>query len=163
MSVKIYESVKKRKPFGVYDLILYATIVLIAVGLFLGFFVFKSDDGSDGFKVVIDEKEAFVFYYETCYYEIKDSVATITVEVKDDEKGLYSVSVYLGDGKDYNVLSVNAEEKTVSITEADCSAKKDCVHTPAINGDSGAIYCMPHKLKVLPLKNGYRPIKTGGV
>lgn len=162
LTVNIYDNVKKRKPFVIYDIVVYAAIVIVSVAFFLGIIVFPANDIAGGFKIVVDEKEIFVFYYADCRYEIKDFDGQITVNLTDGEKK-FTVNVLFFESGEHNTLSVNAEEKTVEVVDADCSARKDCVYTPAIKNGSGAIYCMPHKLKILPLRTDYRPIQTGGL
>ena len=161
--MNIYDNVKNRKPFYFYDLIIYTATLILVVGLFLGFVVFNSPENSDGFKIIVNEKEALVFYYESGAYEIKETGEAVSFTIDKAEDGIYFISVFYKDLNEHNIISVNTEEKKVKVSDADCSIRKDCVHTKEIEGDSGAIYCMPHKLKILPLKNGYRPISTGGL
>ena len=162
MKKNLYDDVKQRKPFVLIDIAVYAAIVLTVVGFFLAFIIFPKNENSDGFKVFVDEKEIFVFYYDTCDYETKEYGGKIEMQTVEDKK-TYVVRIFPRGDQEFNLLYVNAEEKTVKITDANCSNRKDCVYTPEIKSGSGAIYCMPHKLKVLPIKSDYRPIRTGGL
>ncbi|MDY6366971.1 MAG: NusG domain II-containing protein [Clostridia bacterium] len=161
MKTNVYESVKNKKPFGIFDLIIYAAVILVCLSLFLGFVILPAKADSDGFKVLVNEKEVFVFHYSDNSYEINAFDCTVDVDDSLAPK-VYTVKITLSNDE-FNVITVHPDEKTVEVTDADCSAHKDCVHTPAIKGGSGAIYCLPHGLKVLPLKVGYVPIETGGV
>ena len=161
MKKNLYDEIKRKKPFSVFDILVYAAIVFIIVGFFLIFIVFRSNDSSDGFKIYVNEKEIFVFYYDTCEYEIKEFDGKIEINVFEEKT--FSVLLYPFGNKDFNLISVDAKEKTVKVVDANCSNRKDCDFTPEIKDGAGAIYCVPHALKILPIKSEYKPIRTGGL
>lgn len=161
MKGNIYDKVKNGKTFAAFDLLVYALVILICAGLFLGFVIIPKHDSGNGFIVYYKDEKIFSFYYDDLKYDVEEFDGSVNVENTDPEKGLYTITVFMGGEKNYNVLSVSAKDKTVKVAEANCSYRKDCVHTPEIKDGSGAIYCLPHGLKILPLKNEYRPVNAG--
>lgn len=161
MKENIYDKVKNGKPFAAFDLLVYALVVLICAGLFLGFVIMSKHDSGNGFTVYYKDEKIFSFYYDDLKYDLAEFDGSIKVENTDPENRLFTITVFTGGEENYNVLSVSAKDKTVKVAEANCSYRKDCVHTPEIKDGTGAIYCLPHGLKILPLKNGYVPVKAG--
>lgn len=101
------------------DIILSVGIIVLAVILFFGFFLFKTE----GKQVVITvDGEVFGTYSISTDREI---------EVKT-ERGVNIVSIY--DGK-------------VSVTAADCPDKY-CVNHVAVNETGETVVCLPHRMIV---------------
>ena len=62
----------------------------------------------------------------------------------------YTLTIYTSNDKTgFNVIFINTKESSVKIIESTCSVSKDCVYSPAIS-NSGAIYCAPHGIKIIP-------------
>lgn len=101
------------------DIILLVSIIVLAVALFLCFFLFKTD----GKQVVITvDGEVFGRYSISTDQEI---------EVKT-KRGVNIVAIY--DGK-------------VSVTQADCPDKY-CVSHVAVNETGETVVCLPHRMIV---------------
>lgn len=101
------------------DIILSVGIIVLAVILFFGFFLFKTE----GKQVVITvDGEVFGTYSISTDREI---------EVKT-ERGVNIVAIY--DGK-------------VSVTAADCPDKY-CVNHVAVNETGETVVCLPHRMIV---------------
>lgn len=145
MKNNVYESLKARKPFEKYDVIVYVFLLVLLLCLSI-FFVFSPTEKSSGFKLECDGKEIFTLNYDDCSYVCSHDF-TIDVDFSTN-----TITVYFDDAKtDYNILSFNTTEKSVKVIESTCSASKECVHIPAIKNSSGSIYCTPHKLKISSL------------
>lgn len=145
MKNDVYESLKARKPFEKWDVIAYVFILVLLLCLSI-FFVFTPTEKSSGFKVELDGREIFNFYYDDCSY---NSFHDFDIDV-DLSNNI--ITIYFDNAKtDYNVLEFSSVEKSVKVTESTCSASKECVHIPAIKNSLGSIYCTPHKLKITSL------------
>ena len=91
---------------------------------------------------------------------VPDEFLTI-VEYKTVENGM-EITVYTDKNKTgYNVILIDTNKLSASVIESTCSSSKDCVFSPEIT-KNGAIYCLPHGLKVVPLKSsGFIPPVSG--
>ena len=139
----------------------YIAAIIVLTALFVFFVILPANGNGEGFVVSVNDQTAFIYDYESKKYEIKEFDGYI--EMGDaDLNGTFYFTVFTKDGG-YNVIEVVPNEKTVRVSESNCSSKKDCVFTPAVKNGSGAIFCMPHGLKILPLKEKYRSITTGGL
>ena len=146
---------KERKAFGKWDIIIYTLSALTVFALFLFFVILPSSAKSDGFKIVIGDTEVFTFRYSDQVYTVKDGF-DITVDTDGD---FYTITVKTENG--FNLIRADANEKSVRVLDADCSVGKDCAHSLPLSGDTGAIICVPHDLRVLPLKGGFTPPIAG--
>jgi hypothetical protein len=142
---------KERKAFRKWDILVFAVSALVIFCLFTFFVIIPNVTKSDGFKIVIDNTEVFVFNYSDKTFSKTDG---FDISVSNDGD-LYTVTVKTEKG--FNQISADTKQKTVWVSDADCSVGKDCVHSPKLTGDSGAIICVPHGLRVLPLKGGFTP------
>ncbi len=146
------ENIKTRKAFGKLDFILYLTLALLLFLLFLFFVILPSRSPAKGFKVTVGETIVFNFYYQDCSYDITDGY---DVKVKETD-GVYEITVTTPAG--YNVIQTKPSEGYVKVVDANCSIGKDCVYTAPIKTDGGAIVCLPHDLRVLPIGGTTPPI-----
>ena len=62
--------------------------------------------------------------------------------------GEQTLVVTVRSGEGYNVIEIDIKERTVCVTDANCSSRKDCVHSPAITAAGGTIVCAPHRLVI---------------
>lgn len=157
-----FEQIKSNKPFKIWDLVLYCPILVLVLALLFAFVIFPADSAveSTGFKIILNDKEVFVFDYSTRTYSLDpESIDQIIVE---DLSGGFCIVKVISDKNSgaFNTVTANIEKHMVSVTESNCSESKECVHTPDIKDSHGVIVCAPHKLKVVPT-NGYRPVVTG--
>jgi len=147
--------IKSNKPFRLYDVIVYACVLIILLALFLAFLL-PSGSSSNGFEVLLNGESVLTYKYSSDELTILEKYAN-SVKINDDG----SVTVYTSADKSaFNTLNIDKEGKTVKVIDANCSIKKDCVHTPALKGDNGAIICLPHGLKIISL-SGYVPPTVG--
>ena len=72
-------------------------------------------------------------------------------KIEEREEGdVLLVRITTEDG--WNELAINDEAGTAVMHDADCSFRKDCTVMRAIGDGGSVITCIPHALKVLPLK-----------
>ena len=137
-----------KHPFKKADLLVYSIVALFICGLFLVFFLLPKEQAK-GFCVSVDDKTAFTYLYSDNSYEVGQGFSDrITVE---NNAGDVTVTVFIDESKtEYNVIYFNKTKRTVKVIDSNCSIRKDCVYSQEIS-DSGAIICVPHKLRVLPL------------
>lgn len=148
MAIKKIGQIKQSRWFRVWDLIVYGAVAVIIAALFLAVFLTRDKSAPDGFKISCDGREVFVYSFAEDKYESL-SPSKIGVEEENGEKLVFTV--YTDDGNGYNKIEVNKVKKTVRVIDANCSAHKDCVYTPAITGGSSAIVCPPHGMIITPL------------
>lgn len=157
-----FRQIKTSKPFKPWDLLLYCLILLLVFALFFAFVIFPADSASDstGFKIILNDKEVFVFDYTAGTFSVEPEFSdVIAVEIISD--GVYSVKIYSDKSTGaFNTVLADTTARTVSVSESNCSESKECVHTPSIVNSRGVIICAPHKLKIVPVTN-YRPVVTG--
>lgn len=150
----------KIRAFRIADVLVYSAVALLVFLLFLSFVILPNTSDYNGFKIIADGKEIFTLKFKDGTYEQKDFSGQI--EVLPQENGELIITVFTNAEKsEYNVLLVSLTEKTVKVTESNCSIKKDCVHSPKIDGAGKMIACMPHGLKIVALGGDYLPVTTG--
>lgn len=162
MSKKIINEVRESKPFKRGDIIVYISLILVVFFLFLFFTIIPySSDTDSGFKIYVNGIETARFYYSSLRLEIVDKESVCTFELNEKKTVL---TVYFDNEKtQYNVLSIDPENQSVKVSNANCSVSKDCTFSPPVK-NNGAIVCVPHKLKITPLySNEIAPPVTGGL
>ena len=152
MSYKKLKQVKDNCAFKVWDLIIYGVILAAVIVFIVCFFVMRDTRPLKGVGVYCDNKLIFSYSFERDEYEISDR-SQILVE-SEDGGGITVKFIYDG-GRGENVIFIDKKEVSVDVIESDCSIRKDCVHMAKITDNGGAIYCSPHKLKIIP--TGYVP------
>ena len=159
MSGNFYEKIKSRKPFELGDVLIYSCLILIVLVLFLYFVIIPNNKDSNGFRVLLEDKEIFTFSYESESYSILEGYENyFDIDTENNIITIYQDS----DKTEKNVLSYNQEKRSVYMLDSNCSNSKDCTYEPMIS-NSGAIYCAPRKLTVLPLtSNSSEPPIIGG-
>lgn len=161
MSGNFYEKIKTRKPFELGDILVYICLALIVLVLFLFFVILPKNNYSDGFRVLLDDKEIFTFSYATeSYFILEGYENDFVIDTENNTVTIYHDS----DKTEKNILAYNQEKRSVYMLDSNCSTSKDCTYEPMIS-NSGAIYCAPRKLTVLPLTstNSEPPIIGGGL
>lgn len=148
MSLKKIEQVKNSKWFSIWDMIAFGVILITAVALILAFTVGRDKSALGGFSV--SYRGGQILTYEFGGDPIILDSDRVEVEKGD---GGFTVHFTTDDGKGYNTIWVNTKDKTVDVTDSNCSSHKDCVHTEKLkNNSSLPIICTVHKLTVAPLK-----------
>lgn len=147
MSLKKIEQVKNSKWFSIWDFVVFGVIIVVAVALILVFTLGRDKSALSGFEMSYRGEQ--VFTYE--FGGEKRVLDSERVKVVDGDGG-FTVHFTTGDGKGYNTIWVNTKNKTVDVTDSNCSMRKDCVYTAKMTNNSSQIYCLPHGLIILPLK-----------
>ena len=146
MSLKKIEQVKNSKWFSIWDLVAFGVIIISAVALILAFTLGRDKSKLDGFSV--SYRGEVVLTYEFGSELPRNSEHT---EV-EEKSGGFTVRFTDGDGG-YNIIYVDTAARTVDVTDSNCSAHKDCVHTAKLKSNSSLpIICSVHGLTVSPLK-----------
>lgn len=150
------------KPFKINDMFIYLLIFTIILALFLSFVIIPKSNDSDGFIVYKGEQKVLTCSYDKNNLQMENNF-TLLVETKESEQGLY-IKIYTDEKKEgFNLIFVDFSSSCVKMEQATCSHSKDCTKLPAIK-NSGAIYCAPHNLKIVPLKTSHNlPAWTGGI
>lgn len=147
MSLKKIEQIKNSKWFSIWDLIAFGVILITAVALILVFTLRGDKSALSGFEISYRGEQ--VFTYE--FGGEKRILDNERIKVEDGDGG-FKVHFTTDDKKGYNTIWVNTKNKTVDVTDSNCSMRKDCVYTAKMTNNSSQIYCLPHGLTILPLK-----------
>ena len=153
MSYKKIKQVKDSSAFKTWDLIIYGIILAAVIVFFVCFFLMRDLRPLKGIGIYCNNVQIFTYSFESDEYEIFDS-AQISVENEDD-KGI-KIKFKCADGRGENIIYIDKKEASADVTESNCSLRKDCTHMSKITNNGGAIYCSPHKLKIIP--TGYAPV-----
>ncbi len=158
MSITRVEQVKKRKPFALWDLLVYGVIAAVIVILF-AVFVFAADNTTiTGVRI---EREGTLLYTYTFGSGGEVVPAGEGLFEEQEKDGVVYVTVYQDTRHErYNILEINPNARTVKMHETNCSRHKDCMYMEEISTVSQVIVCVPHGLKILALnaKENYKPI-----
>lgn len=143
MSLKKLDDVRADKGFKIFDLVIYAAIIVAIAAIFLAVFLTRDTGGLSGFEIYREGKLIYSFSFDGGETFCDNNF----VETERGE-GSLTIKITAGSGKNTAVADLNA--RTVRMTEANCSTHKDCVYTPAIRDNSGVIICSPHGIKIVP-------------
>lgn len=148
MSIKVFNQVKKDRGVKPLDLLIYAVaLIFVGASFWLSYALFPTND-MHGFEILYKNTRVFAYDFERDEYEISNSDCILILD-GNGEVMTVKFSVYGGDG--YNLIYVNKTKRSVSVIEADCSARKDCVFAAEITNCSQTIICTPHELIILPI------------
>ncbi|MDE6058484.1 MAG: NusG domain II-containing protein [Clostridia bacterium] len=140
------EEVKKRKPFAIWDLLIYGILIAVILVLF-GIFVFGgSGEAASGIQITtFDDKVIYTYDYDRQKGVVAEGWKGRVEEKNED--GVLLVTVYLDDAKKaYNILAIDTKNQTAVMRDANCR-RKDCV-SEKITSERDIIVCMTHKIKV---------------
>lgn len=144
MSLKKIEQVKNFKWFSIWDIVAFGVIIAVAVALILVFTIGRDRSTLGGFSVSYQGESVYEYDFNSGkVLKINEKYIRVDGNVLrfDDGNG------------GYNVIYVDTAAKTVDVTDSNCSAHKDCVHTAKLsNNSSPPIICTVHGLTVSPLK-----------
>ena len=122
-------------------------IIIISV-LFVLFLFAPRKSATNGFLITKHNQTVCSFNYAQKKLTVKQDYTEL-VTLTETDNG-YLITVYTSSDKlGKNVIFVDVKNNTVKVIESTCSISKDCVHSPAIS-KSGAIYCAPHGIKIIP-------------
>ena len=149
MSYQRVEQVKKRPPFALWDLLIYG-ILAVAVVLLFVVFVFTADKSAiEGVQILFQDEVAYTYSFE------EGGTATQGYESRfalTEEDGKIVLIAYADDTREhFNRIEIDETEKSVKVTDSNCSRHRDCVFMDEIKTKSGVIICVPHAMKVVPL------------
>lgn len=154
MSLKKINGVKADKGFKIFDLIIYAAIAALIVALFIIFVFVPDKSGASDITVYYKNQPVYTYSFETQTGRIIDG-EHISVDGQTAE-GL-SLTFYGADRNEKNSIYIDKINKSVDVTEANCSTRKDCVHMDKITDKSKVIICSPHNMKIQPQGYEYDP------
>ena len=149
MSIKKIQGVKQDKGFKLADLIAYGAIILFIVFLFIATaIIFAEAEPLSAVKILYKNQNAYTINFESGE---QNFIMPEKFKVEEETDIKIVLRFYLTeDYSDYNLIEINKIERSVTVTEADCSTRKDCVYMEKITDTSGVIMCTPHALKILP-------------
>lgn len=143
MSLKKVTQVKSDKGFRIWDILIYAVILVVVAAIFIAVFTTRDTSPLEGIRIYSRGEAVFEYAFNKDEYKIlggsveidvSDSGQTLTVKVTSD----------LG----YNTVEIQ-KKGLVKVIDADC-ATKDCIHMLDIKDNSGAIICTPHGFRIVP-------------
>lgn len=143
------EEIKKRKPFAVWDLLVYGILVAVILALFIGFVFVNRGGHAKGIQITLHGTPVYTYEYGKGGRAEKGYESYIEEQT---ENGIVLVKIYSDETrKEYNLLAIDPQKRSAVMRDANCSFRKDCTHMPAVTSDLGVIVCLPHGLKVLAL------------
>ena len=134
MSGKVFSRVRGGGFFKRADIIVYALIAVVAIVLLL-VFLLPSDEELSGFEITYDGATVLT-------YDFDDGLT-----VKDAFRDAVVATCF-----------VDLGERSVKMTDADCSVSKDCTYMPALDGGNGAIICVPNRIRIVPVGGISSPV-----
>ena len=157
MNDKTREQKKYLSIFRAWDIAVYLCIFLMIAVLFFGFVVFPKQQEYSGFKILHQGKLVATYTFKDQTLTISNN-SSVTLVQEDNLIKVYT------DQTHYNFLEVNNKEFSVKVVSANCSVSKDCVYSPPLTTNNGAIVCAKHQLKIVPINySGLTPPQTGGI
>lgn len=148
MAVKKIDQIKRGKLFRISDLIVYGVLAAIILALFLTVFLTRDKSSAESVEVLYRGERVFLYDFSTGKY---DAASPGRIKVVYDTDGRLEIEFTEENGAGYNRIVFDRNEKSVKVTEANCSSRKDCVYTPAIKSNSEVISCAPHSLLIRPV------------
>lgn len=154
------EKNKKNLFFKKADVFLYASIFLFISFLFVLFVLLPKLNDKNVVNVYYKNQEIISVFIKTNNYTLTDCNG---VFVKADDNGEEIVfSVYIGsEMKDYNIITYKKSDKSIFVSDSNCSSRKDCVYTSPIKNGKGIIICAPHELKIVAKTVDTIPVSIG--
>lgn len=156
MSRKTVDNVRNGKPFRLLDLIVYGGLALAIIALFMAFVFFRPHSAIGKIFVDVRGERVVTYDFDTKALTVADGKAENVEVTKAD--GKTTLKIFVDDEHtEYNVIEIDDEKQSVSVTDANCSRHKDCVYSPAITSADGMIMCVPHELKVYGKSDNMNP------
>lgn len=152
MSEKKLREVREDRGFKLCDLFVYGAIAVLIAALFLAAFLTTDQSPANGITVSYRNQRVFAYDFDAQTYRIDDGAH---IAVLSDADGILTLGFYGASKDDYNTVVIDKVARTVQVTQANCSARKDCVHMAAITDRGGVIICTPHRMKIQT--TGYEP------
>ena len=140
MSLKKIEQVKNDKWFSPFDLIIYGSIIILVVVLFIVIFTTRDTNPLSGVRIYSSAEVVFEYEFG------QEAVCGNGAEMLEDDKGI-TVTIRTKGG--VNVVYIDKTKKTVKMKEADCRGGQ-CLDFPAMSNNSNFIVCSSHGIKIEP-------------
>lgn len=154
MSLSKLREVREDKGFRIWDLAVYCAIALVTAALFIAFALVPDGSPANGINLYYRYDAVFTYDFDRLSYKIVDGAH---IEVLSEDEAVVALRFY-GDGEEhYNDILIDKAKKSVRVAEANCSARKDCVHMAAITDNGGVIICTPHYMKIEPINYAADP------
>lgn len=144
--MKSARRVREGKFFRLADLLIYGMVLVLAALLFF-FVTFRASDEPDGFRVEVSGEMIYSYEFGRGG-EIAPAWADRITESATD--GAIVIGIRISSDA-WNELIVDDASRTVSMRDANCSRRKDCCTMLPLGAGVGAIVCIPHGLRILPL------------
>lgn len=155
MSLERIRAVKADKGFKRGDIVVYSLILCLFLAVLFGVICGIGSEELRGFEIYYGNEKMYSYSFE----EDKGAVYSDKITVlSDDGAGL---KLRFENGEEFNEIYADKGKRSVYVTDANCSSRKDCAHTQAIDGGGKIIVCVPHELKIVPLGGGSSEIVTG--
>ena len=123
-------------PFRPADIIVYVLLAAVVAALFAVFVFSAARSPALSYAVDVGDERVLTCTVSAAWTE--------RVELTAGDDSL-TARIALPNGG-YNVVEFTPT--SARVTDADCSLRRDCVHSPAVTTDSGVIICVPHDLRV---------------
>ena len=160
MNEREKKAVSNNAVFKKPDLILYLLVVIIVAVCFL-IPIFTHGQNKNSFSVYKGEELVLTFDFESGDCKIENQFTELVIKSPTVDNSV-SITIFTNLEKtEYNELLVDLENYSVKVVKSNCSLRKDCVHTPALEKGEGVIICLPHDLKIVPTGSNYIPVVSG--
>lgn len=159
MSLATIKKEQQNKLFKKADLVLYITLAVLIVVLFLVFVVDSDKNENIGFEIILEETVILTYNFDSKIYKITDGYEDYFL-IEDSNNSLIITIFIDNEHSHYNQLSVSTTKKQVYMINANCSSAKDCTKM-SIKDDKDVIVCVPHKLKIRGLSNNIQQPISG--
>lgn len=142
------EEIKKRKPFALWDLLVYGILLVVILILFAVFVFGGGGEKANGIEVTVDGETIYTYTFGEGGASAEGWSSRIEERVEDET---VFVKIFFGEEKqEYNEIKIDPANRTAVMNDANCSRGKDCM-LMQISDESGVIICLPHKLKICAL------------
>ncbi len=146
MSLERVEEVKKRRPFSLWDILVYGVLAAFILILFV-VFVFTADRSPiSGIKIIYGGETVYSYAFDG-----DEEIASGWTDKIATEKNGEEYFVTLKTEKGFNTLVIDLAKKSAKMRDTDCSRHKDCLYMAEVAAKNGVIVCVPHGLKILAL------------
>ncbi|MCI8343738.1 MAG: hypothetical protein HFE25_04750 [Clostridia bacterium] len=150
MSLRRIEQVKGKKPFAVWDLLIYGVLAVFIAVLFIVFVFGGNRDRTAGIRLVFREQVVYTYSFQEGGKAAQGWENRVALRTEGDTVFLTFYSDE--EGKRFNTLMLDLKNGSAKMTNANCSRHKDCTFMEEITTQKGVIVCVPHGLKVLALE-----------
>lgn len=153
MSLKKVNQVKKDRFFKIWDILIYGIVAVVIVALFLAVTLTQDTGALTGINIYYQDALAFTYDFDEDEYEIRlENNIRVEAENSDHITLIFCENGGSFDGPtDFNIIEIDKRERTVQVTESDCSSNQSCVRSLPLGTSYLPIYCLPHNLKIEPI------------